>query len=114
MDVPADIAINMLLFQHYAKSEGSKLLLFDLESDPSEEKNIADNFPDIVNDILKDVEELKKKRPKHPKYWMMSTNWTEGFVPGKGALISQFSSRIKKKKNVTQLFKLERKNEVVC
>ena len=95
MDVPADIAINMLLFQHYAKTEGSKLLLFDLESDPSEEKNIADNFPDIVNDILKDVEELKQKRPKHPKYWMMSTNWTEGFVPGKGALISQFSSRIK-------------------
>ena len=53
MDVPADIAINMLLFQHYAKTEGSKLLLFDLESDPNEEKNIADNFPDIVNDILR-------------------------------------------------------------
>ena len=82
MDVPADIAINMLLFQHYAKKEGSKLMLFDLDKDPWEENNIAQNYPEIVHDILEDIEELKKKRPKHPKYWMMSSNWTEGFIPG--------------------------------
>ena len=82
MDVPSDIAINMILFQHYAKQEGSKLMLFDLESDPIEQNDIASEFPDIVDDLLKDVEELKKKRPKHPRYWMMSPNWTEGFIPG--------------------------------
>ena len=83
MDVPSDIAINMLLYQHYAKKEGYNLLLFDLESDPFEKNDIAKDNHDIVQDLLNDVEELKKKRPVHPKYWMMSPNWTtEGFVPG--------------------------------
>ena len=83
MDVPADIAINMLLYQHYAKKEGYKMLLFDLESDPHEKNDISNDFPEIVNNLLKDVEELKERRPVHPRYWMMSPNWTkEGFVPG--------------------------------
>ena len=57
-------------------------MLFDLESDPIEKNDIASEFPDIVVDLLKDVEEEKKKRPKHPRYWMRSPNWTEGFLPG--------------------------------
>ena len=57
-------------------------MLFDLETDPIEKSDIASEFPDIVVDLLKDVEEEKKKRPKHPRYWMRSPNWTEGFLPG--------------------------------
>merc|ERR1711936_1434081 len=38
--------------------------------------------PDIVNELLEKIEEIKAKRPPHPRYWMMSTNWTEGFISG--------------------------------
>ena len=62
---------------------GSQLMLFDLESDPREERNIAADHPEIVEDLLRDVEGLKKGRPHHPRYWMMSPNWTQGFVAGK-------------------------------
>ena len=62
-------------------------MLFDIESDPREEHNIAGDHPDIVADLLGDVEELKKGRPRHPRYWMMSPNWTHGFVAGKFTLI---------------------------
>ena len=72
-----------VLFQHYSRREGSQLMLFDIESDPREEHNIAGDHPDIVADLLGDVEELKKGRPRHPRYWMMSPNWTQGFVAGK-------------------------------
>ena len=62
-------------------------MLFDIESDPREEHNIAGDHPDIVADLLGDVEELKKGRPRHPRYWMMSPNWTQGFVAGKFTLV---------------------------
>ena len=62
-------------------------MLFDIESDPREEHNIAGDHPDIVADLLGDVEELKKGRPRHPRYWMMSPNWTHGFVAGKFTLV---------------------------
>ena len=62
-------------------------MLFDIESDPREEHNIAGDNPDIVADLLGDVEELKKGRPRHPRYWMMSPNWTQGFVEGKFTLV---------------------------
>ena len=62
-------------------------MLFDIESDPREEHNIAGDHPDIVADLLGDVEKLKKGRPRHPRYWMMSPNWTHGFVPGKFTLV---------------------------
>ena len=59
------------------------MMLFDVESDPREERNIAGDHPEIVADLLREVEELKKGRPRHPRYWMMSPNWTQGFVAGK-------------------------------
>ena len=62
-------------------------MLFDIESDPREEHNIAGDHPDIVADLLGDVEELEKGRPRHPRYWMMSPNWTQGFVAGKFTLV---------------------------
>ena len=58
------------------------MMLFDVESDPREERNIAGDHPEIVADLLREVEELKKGRPRHPRYWMMSPNWTQGFVAG--------------------------------
>ena len=61
-------------------------MLFDLESDPRETSNIAGRHPEIVADLLQDVEELKGRRPPHPRYWMMSPNWTQGFVPGRRTL----------------------------
>merc|ERR1712192_207017 len=36
----------------------------------------------IVAELLAEVEVIKAGRPYTPRYWMVSNNWTEGFVEG--------------------------------
>ena len=82
IDVPWDIAINMGLFGRYAALEGQQVLLFDIEKDPQEKNDISKDHADIVKELIEEIEKLKLMRPAHPRYWMMSPNWTEGFLEG--------------------------------
>ena len=74
-------------------------MLFDLEDDPEESKDIAAQHPDIVQvpllrmkmstwrvssppttcfqDLLGEIEKIRSKMPASPRYWMVSPNWTE-------------------------------------
>ena len=73
---------NYMLFQTYSKKGGLQTLLFDIENDVRETKNIADKHPDIVHELLLEVEEYKKHKPKSSPYWMVTKDWEETFVPG--------------------------------
>ena len=53
-----------MLFNTYAKQGGLQTLLFDVERDPRETTNIAEQHPEIVKDLLADVEKYKKDQPK--------------------------------------------------
>ena len=77
------LLFNLWLFNHYAKySDFSKPLLFNIEEDPEERNNLADKMPTVVEDLLKDVKAILEKRPHHPRYWLISHNWTDGFRKG--------------------------------
>merc|ERR1719312_799687 len=77
------LMFNLWLFNHYAKSsDPEKPLLFNIEEDPEERNNLAEKMPSVVEDLLKDVEKLLEKRPRQPKYWLVSRNWTDGFIKG--------------------------------
>ena len=74
-------------------------MLFDLEEDPEERKDIASQNPDIVQvlllrgkmstwrvssqpttclqDLLGEIEKIRSNMPASPRYWMVSPNWTE-------------------------------------
>jgi len=75
---------NIWLFNYYASERGSRenTLLFNIAKDPEEKRNIAPEFGDIVSELLKEAEIIKAGRPYTPRYWMVSSNWTEGFVEG--------------------------------
>ena len=90
------LIFNIWLFNHYASStDPTKPLLFNIQDDPEEKYDLADKLPGIVEDLMKDVDTTLKKRPKHPKYWLISRNWTDGFVPGccdeQGILITRIN-----------------------
>merc|ERR1712126_285595 len=77
------LIFNIWLFNHYAGStEATKPLLFNIQDDPEEKFDLANKLPGVVEDLMKDVDTILKKRPKPPKYWLISRNWTDGFVPG--------------------------------
>ena len=77
------LIFNIWLFNHYAGStDATKPLLFNIQDDPEEKFDLADKLPGVVEDLMKDVDTILKKRPKPPKYWLISRNWTDGFVPG--------------------------------
>ena len=74
---------NYLLFQTYSKKGGLQTLLFDIDNDPRETKNIAEEHPDIVEELLSEVERYKKHKPKASPYWMITKDWSNTFVPGR-------------------------------
>jgi len=75
---------NLWLFNHYAKGRRKEenTLLFNIALDPEERRNLAPELPNIVEELLEEVEAIKIQRPYTPRYWMVSNNWTEGFVEG--------------------------------
>ena len=73
---------NGVLFQTYAKNDGFQTLLFDIEKDPRETVNVAEEHPDIVKDILSDIDRYKKEIPANAPYWMITKNWGNTFVTG--------------------------------
>ena len=68
--------MNFFYFKHYTRQEGFKTMLFDIESDPEERNDISSENPEVVADLLKDVERIKAEQPPSTKYWMVSPNWT--------------------------------------
>ena len=73
---------NVVLFQTYSKNDGFQTLLFDIEKDPRETVNIAEKHPDIVKDILRDIDSYKKEMPASSPYWMITKDWWNTFVTG--------------------------------
>uniref|UniRef100_A0A7M5WS83 Sulfatase N-terminal domain-containing protein n=2 Tax=Clytia hemisphaerica TaxID=252671 RepID=A0A7M5WS83_9CNID len=63
---------NFLLFLSYSKRIGPQLMLFDLEKDVEERYNIAGGHPEIVADILKTLDEIKRKSPPMSEYYKMA------------------------------------------
>ena len=77
------LLFNIWLFNHYASStDPAKPLLFNIQDDPEEKYDLADKLPGVVKDLMEDVDSILINRPKHPKYWLISRNWTDGFVSG--------------------------------
>ena len=76
------MALNLLLSSIYNRREGYKTILVDLEADPEEKYDIADSHPDVVKDLLAEIEKIKRNLPFHPRYWMANQNWTQSFIPG--------------------------------
>ena len=73
-----------MVFTINAQRGGFQTLLFDIDSDPNETKNVAEMYPEVVKELLEDVEMYKKELPKAVPYWMVTKNWTETFVGGNG------------------------------
>ena len=76
IDEWGQIILNFFYFKHYTRQEGFKTMLFDIESDPEERNDISSENPEVVADLLKDVERIKAEQPPSTKYWMVSPNWT--------------------------------------
>ena len=64
------------------QSGGLQTLLFDVKNDVQETKNLANEHPHIVADLLKDLEKYKQNLPETPPYWMVTANWSSTFVAG--------------------------------
>ena len=73
---------NQFLFKWYAKREGYQTLLFNIEKDPQETTNIASQHPDIVKDLLLDLDHYEKDIPVSAPYWMITKNWVNTFING--------------------------------
>ena len=87
---------NLMLFNTYAKQGGLQTLLFDVEGDPRETTNIAEQHPEIVKDLLADVEKYKKDQPKAAPYWMITRteDWSKTFIAG------NFKHKVLKKRQI--------------
>ena len=73
---------NFVLYNHYSKIGGLQTLLFDIEKDPQERNNLAAEHPEIVKELLGDVERYKMDIPQASPYWMITKNWVDTFIEG--------------------------------
>lgn len=66
-------AMAVLMFHsQYIKAQGNGgLYLYDVINDPTESINLAESNIDIVDELKKDVENIKLNRPNQTKYWMV-------------------------------------------
>merc|ERR1712240_393893 len=89
MDIIRLNLFNRVLFEHYKWEQKKRIpnnedqiVLFDLEADPEERHDLANEKPDIVEALKKKLLDLTKKAPRIQPYWKMMKNYTEGFVSG--------------------------------
>jgi len=84
IDLIGDLVVTHIVYYQNMFYNPPETLLFDLEADPQETTNIARENADIVNEFSAYLEEMKKKRPHHPKYWLVSQEWADGAgkIPG--------------------------------
>ena len=61
---------------------GFQTLLFDIENDPQERIDIASEHPEIVNELLSEIERYEKDSLKGVPYWMLIRNLPDTFVTG--------------------------------
>ena len=74
---------NLWLFNSYAASiDPNRPLLFNVKEDPEEKYNLAEEKPEVMEDMIKDVDKILASKPRPPKYWLTSRNWTDGFTEG--------------------------------
>jgi len=76
------ILMNSVLFNQYRSRNKPRVMLFDIEKDPQERLDIADQHPQVVKDLLGRIDSIRGKMPPSPRYWMVSPNWTQAFLPG--------------------------------
>ena len=51
----------MILFPKYASLAGHQVLLFDIEKDSEESKDISEDHPEIVRDLIEEIEKIKRR-----------------------------------------------------
>ena len=73
---------NSFLYKSYITKYGFQTLLFDIENDPQERNNIASVHPEIVNELLSEIERYEKDSLKGVPYWMLIRNLGDTFVTG--------------------------------
>ena len=79
------IVFNQVHSRHIQRS-GSMLItetfLFDLETDPEENNNLAKYFPSVVKALERRAAEIRDRRPPQSKYWMVVERFRDTLVPG--------------------------------
>ena len=73
---------NSFLCKSYIMKHGFQTLLFDIENDPQERINIATEHPEIVNELLSEIEHYEKESLGGVPYWMLIRNLPDTFVAG--------------------------------
>ena len=73
---------NSFLYQSYIMKHGFQTLLFDIENDPQERINIASEHPEIVNELISEIEKYENDSLKGVPYWMLTRNFPDTFVTG--------------------------------
>jgi len=76
------LLLNGILFNIYKEKNKQRILLYDLETDPEERRDISLEHPQIVKELTEQIEKMKSRMHPIPRYWMVSPNFTQSFIPG--------------------------------
>jgi arylsulfatase A-like enzyme len=80
------VAVRWKQWRLYRQRETDPWQLFDLGKDPREEKNVADRFPKVVEDMARKHAEWKTTHVPPPKFEKLSVK--SGTPTGHGWVIS--------------------------
>jgi arylsulfatase A-like enzyme len=79
------VVFNQVHSRHISRN-GSTLIpetsLFDVEADPEETYNLANDLPSVVAALERRAAEIRNRRPAQSKYWMVVENFRNTLVPG--------------------------------
>ena len=62
-----------------------RTLLYDIEADPEERRNVAAQHPDVVEALRQEVAAIRDRRPPQQRFWMTidrDTQWDSTLAPG--------------------------------